>query len=635
MTQPQTGYASKARRAIGLIPQLGKAFTLIWSAARGWTLAWGVLLILQGLLPVAVVYLTRQLVDQLALAIRSGGDRSAFSPLLLPAILMASVILIQELARRALATIRTAQSEQVMDAINALIHQKSTAVDLAFYDSPDYYDQLHLARADATYRPLALLESMGNLLQNGITLAAMMAVLIPYSAWLPVALVLSTLPVLWVVLRNRVRLHQWRLRVAPDERRVLYYDWLLTGRETAAELRLFNLGKHFQDLYQTTRSKLRRERLELSRSQGISEGAASLLALVITAGAMAWIVWQALQARVTLGDIALFYAAFNQGQSLMRSSLENAGEIYSNSLFLGDLFNFLALEPQIKDVPPSLPVPEQLQHGIRFEKVTFRYPGAQQAILDQFDLDLPAGQMVAIVGVNGAGKSTLVKLLCRLYDPESGRVTLDGTDLRQFPVAEYHQHLTVLFQEPVQYFATARENIMVGDSGQPAAISQNSVEEAARLAGAEQLIQRLPHGYDTLLGKWFEGGSDLSVGEWQRIALARAFLRQAQHKIPLLILLDEPTSAMDPWAEIDWLNRFRQMGEGRTTVLITHRFTTAAYADRIYVMDQGRIVEAGSHAELLASQGRYAQSWLAQMQRWMTPAQANTTPSDPGEAAEA
>jgi ATP-binding cassette subfamily B protein len=292
----------------------------------------------------------------------------------------------------------------------------------------------------------------------------------------------------------------------------------------------------------------------------------------------------------------------------MRTLLENAGQIYSNVLFLGNLFDFLALEPRIVDPPIKQPMPAG-RGAISFDNVTFYYPGSDRPALRDFDLTIPAGKIVAIVGPNGAGKSTLIKLLCRFYDPDGGQITLDGVPLAELSLAELRRQMTVLFQEPVRYNASAAENIALGDLAVQAGLAE--VEAAAHAAGADEAIGRLPAGYDTLLGKWFAGGAELSVGEWQRVALARAFLRQAR-----VIILDEPTSAMDSWAEADWMDRFRALAAGRTAIIITHRFTTAIRADTIHVMEQGRIVESGSHAELLVRAGRYAASWASQVQEF-------------------
>lgn len=599
---------TKLRGVLAQLPYLPRSLILVWAAARSWTLFWIVLLIVQGLLPAATVYLTRLLVNSLVAALGAGADLAKISPTLVLIGLMAGILLLSEFLRSATSWVRTAQSELVQDYISALIHRQSVAADLAFYESPDYYDHLHRARSDASYRPVALVESLGSLLQNSITLVAMALVLIPYGLWLPIALLVSTLPAFGVVLRYTLRQHQWRLRITADERRTWYYDWLLTSGETAAELRLFNLGNHFQSAYQKLRQRLRKEHLQIAKDQSLAELGAGVVSLLITGTALAWVVWQALQGRMTLGDLALFYQAFNQGQRLMRSLLENVGQLYANSLFLGNLFEFLALKPQVVEPLYPIPAPTTLQTGISFHHVTFRYPGSQRVALRDFNLTIPAGKIVAIVGANGAGKSTLIKLLCRLYDPEAGCIELDGIDLRDLPLLELRRLISALFQQPVHYNTTVAENIALGNI--TAAPSRVAIADAAQAARATSFIARLPQGYDTLLGKWFVNGTDLSGGEWQRLALARAFLGQAP-----IIVLDEPTSAMDPWAEADWLQQFRLLAAGRTAVIITHRFTTAMRADIIQVMAEGQIVESGCHHELLALGGRYAQSWKNQTTR--------------------
>jgi ATP-binding cassette subfamily B protein len=595
------------RSAFTRFRELPRALTLVWSAARGWALAWLACLVVQGLLPVATVYLTRALVDRLASGLGTGATWSSLRPVVIPAALLGGTLLLIELLRGIAGWIRAAQAEYLKDHVTDLIQRKSMAADLAFYEWPEYYDHLHRARAEASYRPVALLESVGGLLQNGLTLTAMGVILIPYSVWLPVALVVSTIPALYVVLSFTLRQHQWRLQTTVEERRTWYYDWVLTTGETAAEVRLFGLGGHFRSLYQALRRRLRRERLRMARQEVLAELGASTIALLATGCAMAWMIVQALQGRVTLGDLALFYQAFQQGQRLMQTLLQNMGQLYANSLFLGNLFDFLALTPRVIDPLRPSPAPATLSAGIRFERVTFRYPGSQRLALEDFDLTIPAGQLVALVGPNGAGKSTLVKLLCRFYDPEAGRITLDGIALRDLSLAELRSRITVLFQTPVHYNATVAENIALGDLNRGLG---PEIQAAARAAGAGETIAHLPRGYDQLLGNWFESGTELSVGEWQRIALARAFLRQAP-----IIALDEPTSAMDPWAEADWLARLRALAAGRTAIFITHRFTTAMHADIIHVMVGGRIVESGCHQRLLAKGGRYAQSWAAQTHR--------------------
>jgi ATP-binding cassette subfamily B protein len=540
---------------------------------------------------------------------------------------MAGVLLLTEFLRSAIEWVRTAQSELVQDHISALVHEKSIAVDLAFYESSDYYDHLNRARSDASGRSLALLENSGSLLQNSITLLAMAAILLPYGIWLPAFLLFSTLPAFYVMLRLNRRHHQWWQRTTTDRRWLQYYELLLTNSAIAAELRLFNLGSYFQSAYQTLRQRLRTEHLKLVKDQTLGRLGASVIALGISGVAVAWMARQVLLGIITPGDLALFYQAFNQGQNLMRSLLGNLGEIYKNSLFISDLFEFLGLEPKIVSPPKPEPTPLALTQGICFEQVTFHYPGSERAVLTDFNLTIPAGKIVAIVGDNGAGKSTLIKLLCRFYDPETGSIKLDGMNLREFSVEELRSLITVLFQFPIPYYVTAAQNIALGDlSATPSAAE---IEAAALGAGVHETIERLPQGYDTMLGKWFPGGTELSGGQWQRLALARSFLRRAQ-----IIILDEPTSAMDPWAEFDWLERFRTLANGRTALVITHRFTLAMRADIIHVMRDGHIVESGSHDQLLAQNGLYAQSWTAQMHGDSSLRDRVTQNSNPQEAEE-
>ena len=588
---------SKFRKALAQLPNLPRALKLVWAVARPWTTAWIVLLIVQGILPAAVVYLTKLVVDGVVVSLR----RDSSWPLM-PLLLLGGVLLLMEIVRNAINWVRTVQAELLQDYITSLIHEKSVSVDLAFYELSDYYDHLHRARAEARYRPVALLGNLGALLQNSVTLVAMGAILIPLGPWLALALLLSTLPAFYVVVHYALAEYEWRQRTTGDDRRAWYYDWIMTAAEAAAEIRLFGLGKHFQSRYKRLRERLRGERLHLTRRQSLAELAASLIALVIMGAALGWMVWKASLGLVTLGELALIYAAFNQGQGLMRTLLENAGQLYGNSLFLGNLFEFLALQPGNSTGGAIL---HAVQRAITFNRVSFAYPDATNKALDDFTMTIPSGKIVAIVGPNGAGKSTLLKLLCRFYNPNEGSITIDGRDLKDFAIDDLRRSITVLFQQPFHYNTTVHENVHFGDL--KLAATDAEIKAALRAAGAEEIVARLPEQEQTLLGRWFPAGTELSVGEWQRIALARAFLRRAP-----IIILDEPTSALDPWAEADWLERFRQLAYGRTSIIITHRFTTAMHADVIHVMDRGRIIESGTHNQLVNQKGLYSESWSRQ-----------------------
>ncbi len=600
MTFNPTLLKSKFKELLNQLPYLPRAVALVWQAARPWTLAWLALLLGQGLLPIATVYLSRALVDSLVAALNGG----ALQPALTFVGLLALALLAGEILGSLSTWVRIAQGERVSNHIYGMIHTQALSLDLAFFETPAFYDQLHRARVDALNRPAALLENLGALAQNGITLVAMAAVLLSFSPWIPLLLLVSTLPALFVVARTTLRFHRWRLKNTVNERRARYYDWQITWHESAAELRLFALGDHFKAAFQSLRARLASERVRLARDQAFAEMAAGGVALLSMGAALGWMVWQTVRGLASLGDLTLFYQAFSQGQRLLRSLLANGGEIYRNLFFLENLFEFLALEPHVTDPHEETSRPAGVRGNIRIENVRFQYPDSVRVALDGFNLTLPAGQIVALVGENGGGKSTLIKLLCRFYDPQCGRITFDGTDARELALAELRRQITVLFQEPVHYHERVSDNIGYGDLEAKPSLEQ--IKAAARAAGADSAIRTLSQGYQTVLGKWF-GGAELSVGEWQRVALARAFLRQAS-----LVILDEPTSAMDSWAEADWLARFRDLVDGRTALIVTHRFTTAMQADVIHVMAAGRLVESGSHAELMALGGRYAQSWLQQ-----------------------
>ena len=586
------------------LPYLPMAFGMVYRAAGGLTIAWLGLLLVQGLLPVAMVYLTKVLVDGIAQVIKDSGGWQGLTSLAPAAVAMVCVLVAIEVFQSVSRWLRTAQSERVQDSVHELIHDQAMSLDMSFYDNPDYYDQLHRARVDALSRPTALMENAGTLLQSFITLVAMAGVLLTFGIWIPVLLALSTIPALVVVMRHTMRFHLWRMRNTTAIRKTHYYDMMLTSREAAAEMRLFHLGSHFRGLFKELRARLRREKVELARNEAVATAVAALIGLAAMAGALAWMGLQASRGLLSLGDMALFVQAFFQGQRMMRSLLGSAGEIYRNIMFMENLFEFLQLKPKITEASEPPPHPE-LQKEIRLQDVTFCYPGSNRPALVNFNLSIPAGKITALVGENGAGKTTLIRLLCRFYDPEGGHVMIDGQDIRSLSTESIRQRITVLFQEPVRYHDTVFNNIAFGDiDSRP---DHSRIETAARAAGADAPISRLSDTYSAVLGKWF-GGAELSGGEWQRLALARAFLRQAQ-----LIILDEPTSSMDSWAEADWLARFRKLVAGRTALIITHRFTTAMQADIIHVMDKGRVIESGSHEELLVAGGRYALSWTQQM----------------------
>jgi ATP-binding cassette subfamily B protein len=613
-------------------PVLWRTIRLVWRAAPGWTAAWLGIMIVQSLLPLAQVYLLRFTVNTLVNTFAGENlvdtIQTGAGWVILYAILMIVQLLIGNLGH----WIQTAQSELVNDHINKQIHQKFLEIDYAYFEIPQFYDQLYRARNIGKYHALGLVSVLGNFLSSTITLVSMAGVLTPYGILFPVLLVVSTLPMAYVISLNNRREYTWNQKMTENMRRADYYDYLLTDRQTVVEVRMYNMGRRIVRMYQDLRQNLRNGRMGLVRRQSLRQTVASIFGLLIASGGLAFMAVRVLMGTLSLGDMALYYQAFNLGQSLVNSMVHSAGSVFNNILNMTNYFEFIDLKPKMKSLPADdpqaagrvyranehwervdtgeqVPMPLERSNGeaveISVEHITFAYPESEVNVLEDFSLTFPAGSVTAIIGDNGAGKSTLVKLMCRLFDPQSGRILWNGADYRVFPLKELQSNITVLFPTITYYQTSVRENITMMDREE---YTDAEMIRAAEDAGAVELIAKLSKGYETRLGKWFSGGTDLSSGQWQRIALARALFRKSS-----LLLLDEPTSSMDAWAESDWYERLRRALNGRTTVVITHRLSTAMRCDLIHVMVDGQIVESGTHQELLDLDGRYARAWYAQL----------------------
>ncbi|WP_228055562.1 ABC transporter ATP-binding protein [Lusitaniella coriacea] len=580
---------------------LKQALSLCWQSSRNWTLASIILLVIRSFLPVASLYLAKRIVDALTQALTAKNSPTAFQEVFYLIVLTAAVTILNDLCGSLVGVVQETQSQVVTDYVQNLLHAKSIAVDLEYYENAQYYDRLHQAQSEAPYRPSLILNRLLQALQGGISLGAIALLLIALHWGITLILFLAIIPLLLVRLQSSKQFYRLWQQWTAQERRAQYYSELLTRESHAKEIRLFQLGTYFQNHFKHLRKEIHQGKLRLAWQRFRTEAIAQSIATLAIFAAFAVIARQTLQGALSLGSLVMYYQAFQRGQGLLRDTTRNLASLYENSLFLSNFYNFLHLKPLVLDPPFPRPIPNPLQVGIAFENVSFRYPHSQRSVLEAVSFQIEAGETVAFVGENGAGKSTLIKLLCRLYDPCGGKITWDGIDVEEFSTTELRGQMGVVFQDYARYNLTVRENIGFGN-GEKAAIHQ-----AACLAGVDRAIARLPNGYDTTLGHQFDRGEELSIGEWQKIAIARCLLRQAQ-----ILILDEPTSALDPQAEAEILQKFNQLTQNRTAILISHRLSTVQFADRIFVLEQGKIAESGTHQNLLQQQGTYARLFNTQ-----------------------
>jgi ATP-binding cassette subfamily B protein len=579
--------------------RLERALRLVWQTAPRWTLVNAALVFAQGALPLAALYLMKRIVDAVTESIAAPDKPLAFQHVVLWILLAGAVAILAALTRALGEYASEAQSLQVTDAVADILHAQSIAVDLAYYEDPSYYDTLHRAQREAPYRPTRIVNGLIQIAQNGIALVGIAGLLFSFDWFLALILFCAALPGAFVRLLHSRRLYGFEQAQTEKERRAWYYHSVLTDAPHAKELRLFHLGALFQTRCRDLRQQIRDGRLALARRRVLSDSLAQTLATAALFGSLAWIAWQTMQDAITLGDLVVYYLGFQSGLNFLQAILRAFAGLYEDNLFLTNLYQFLDLVPKIAAPPHPRAVPQPMPRPITFHNIGFTYPSRDEETLHDIDLTLAPGEVIALVGENGSGKTTLVKLLCRLYDPTRGAITVDGVDLRELDPARWRREISVAFQDYAHYALTARDNIWLGDVEAPPDPAR--IVAASRRSGADAVIQRLPQGYDTMLGHWFAKGQELSVGEWQKIALARTFWRDAR-----IVVLDEPTSTLDAASEYAVFEHFRQLMTGHTVILISHRFSTVRLADCIYVLGDGAIVERGSHAELLRQGGLYA-----------------------------
>src|SRR2546427_1663270 len=609
----------------GTAAALPRVIRLVWDASPAITTGLFAVTVVAGIIPAISAYISKLLVNAVVLGIEvhnhpntvADAVRFDFGPFRTPVFTVINGIIfiavLQLLIFALIAFLSTARNitQQLLQnavsmRIQLMVMEKAASLDLAFYEDPASYDLLRRAQTDSINRPVLMISTAFGLVQTGLTFVTMIALLVIVSPLLALLALLSPVPAFIADTRYGWRgynIARWGSRLL---RRMNYLVTLLTTDSYAKEVKLFGLGRYFIDRYRLIGTAYYgRQRRQVVRRYlvGFLWGNLSTIATSVT---YLYVALQAIIGKLTLGDLTLYTTAAQSVQNSIQGILGGFSGMYEHNLYLSNLFELMETTSALPAPANPVAVPNPVRGEITFDHVSFAYPGATENALTDLSFTVDAGETIAIVGRNGAGKTTLFKLICRLYDPSGGRILIDGIDIRDFEPAELRRQIGAMFQDYVDYQATASENIGLGNV--PEIGNRDAVVSASKQAGSDELIATLPAGYDTALGKWFDAGVNLSGGEWQKVALARAFMREDAR----ILLLDEPTSALDAQAEYDLFERLRSLTHGRTAVYISHRFSTVRRADRIIFLEHGRLVEEGTHEALIKLNGRYARLFRMQ-----------------------
>ena len=580
--------------------QAARALGLVWHTSRGLLIGLMVATLIAGATPALAAWIGKQIVDAVvaAMALHAQTGQAPLWPVLRYVLMEAGALALLAAAQRALSMQQSLLRVQLGQRVNVMILEKAGTLSLLQFEDSEFYDKLVRVRRDASTRPLSLVMKSLGLIQNTISLATFAALLIHFSPWALAILVIGALPVFLAEAHFSGDAFRLFSRRAPESRHQNYIEMLLTQEAHIKEVKLFGFAPRLLQRYRDTFAKLYAEDRRLTIRRDTWGFALGLLGTAAFYGAYAWVVLDTVRGNISLGQMTMYLVLFKQGQTAISNSLTAISGLYEDGLYLSNLYEYLA-QPVVRD-RGTLHQGATPGDGLRCEAVSFQYPGASNPALQDIDLHLLPGKSLAIVGENGSGKTTLIKLLTRLYRPTSGRILLDGSDIEDWQEDALRRRIGVIFQDFIRYQMTVGENLGVGDTD--AFEDRARWQTAAEQGTAAAFIDRLQNNYDTQLGRWFAGGQELSGGQWQKIALSRAYMRRNAD----ILILDEPTAALDAAAEAEVFEHFRAHAKGRMTILISHRFSSVRNADHIVVMGQGRVLERGDHAHLIALGGRYA-----------------------------